>query len=85
MQAVADVLNLEVVLAARDHALGAAVFAAGAARVYENVADAQRPMSPGVESVYRPDPQRAEHHDRLYQDYPQRSAPSSTWAPSSTI
>jgi len=85
MQAVADVLNLGVVVAARKSRLRAAVFAAGAARVYENVADARRPMSPGVESVYRPGPPRAEHHDRLYQDYPQRSAPSSTRARSSTI
>jgi L-ribulokinase len=71
MQTVADVMNLEVTVAAGDQtvALGAAMFAAVAAGVYENVAEAQRAMSSGIETVYRPDPQRAKHYDSLYEEY----------------
>jgi L-ribulokinase len=71
MQTVADVLNLEVSVAAGDQtvALGAAMFAATAAGVHENVSQAQRAMSSGVESIYRPDPERAKRYDRLYEDY----------------
>ena len=71
MQTVADVLNLEVTVAAGDQtvALGAAMFAAVASGVYPTVAEAQRAMSSGVDSVYRPDPERAKHYDRLYDEY----------------
>jgi len=71
MQTIADVMNLEVSVAAGDQAvaLGAAMFAATAAGLYGDVEDAQRAMSSGTESVYRPDPARAKHYDRLYRDY----------------
>ena len=71
MQTVADVLNMEVTVAAGDQpvALGAAMFAATAAGLYPRVEDAQRAMSPGTDAVYRPDPERARRYDRLYQDY----------------
>lgn len=71
MQTLADVLNLEVTVAAGDQpvALGAAMFAATAAGLYPHVEEAQRAMSSGTESVYRPDPARAKHYDRLYEEY----------------
>ncbi len=71
MQTIADVMNLEVTVAAGDQpvALGAAMFAASAAGVYRGVAEAQRAMSSGIEAVYRPDPDRAKHYDRVYKDY----------------
>ena len=71
MQTVADVMNLEVTVPAGDQtvALGAAMFAATAAGLYRRIEDAQRAMSPGTESVYRPDPDRAKRYDRLYKDY----------------
>jgi len=71
MQTVADVLNMEVSVTAGDQpvALGAAMFAAAAAGLYARIEDAQRAMSPGAETVYRPDPARAQRYDRLYQDY----------------
>ena len=71
MQTIADVMNLEVTVAAGDQpvALGAAMFAATAAGLYRRVEDAQRAMSPGTDSVYRPDPERAQRYDRLYRDY----------------
>jgi L-ribulokinase len=71
MQTIADVMNLEVTVAAGDQpvALGAAMFAATAAGLYDRVEAAQAAMSSGIESVYRPDPERAERYDRVYQDY----------------
>jgi L-ribulokinase len=71
MQTIADVMNLEVTVAAGDQpvALGAAMFAATAAGLYPDVGAAQRAMSSGVESVYHPDPDRAKRYDRLYKDY----------------
>ena len=71
MQTVADVLNMEVAVAAGEQpvALGAAMFAATAAGLYRRVEDAQRAMSAGTDAVYRPDPERAKRYDRLYQDY----------------
>ena len=58
MQTIADVMNIEVTVAAGDQpvALGAAMFAATAAGLYRQVEEAQRAMSSGIESVYRPDP-----------------------------
>jgi len=71
MQTVADVMNLEVTVAAGDQtvALGAAMFAATAAGVHADIAGAQRAMSSGVDSVYRPDADRARRYDRLYEQY----------------
>ena len=71
MQTIADVLNLEVTVPVGDQAvaLGAAMFAATAAGLFRTVEDAQRSMGSGVDSVYRPDAQRAKHYDRAYQDY----------------
>jgi L-ribulokinase len=64
-------MNIEVTVAAGDQpvALGAAMFAATAAGLYRKVEEAQQAMSSGIESVYRPDPDRAKRYDRLYKDY----------------
>ena len=71
MQTIADVMNLEVAVAAGDQpvALGAAMFAATAAGLYRQVEEAQQAMSAGTEAVYHPDPVRAKRYDRLYKDY----------------
>lgn len=71
MQTVADVLNLEVTVAAGDQtvALGAAMFAAAASGVHRTIADAQRAMSSGIESTYRPNPEQVKRYDRLYDEY----------------
>jgi L-ribulokinase len=71
MQTVADVMNLEVTVGAGEQpvALGAAMFAATAAGLYPRVEQAQQAMSSGTEAVYRPDPDRARHYDRVYSDY----------------
>jgi L-ribulokinase len=71
MQTIADVMNLEVTVGAGDQpvALGAAMFAATAAGLYPRVEEAQQAMSSGTEAVYRPDPERAQRYDRLYERY----------------
>jgi L-ribulokinase len=71
MQIMADVLNMEIEVTAGEQpvALGAAMFAATAAGLYPRVEDAQRAMSPGAETTYRPDPARAELYSSLYLDY----------------
>jgi L-ribulokinase len=71
MQTIADVMNMEVTVAAGEQpvALGAAMFAATAAGLYPTVEGAQKAMSSGTESVYRPDPENAKRYDRLYKDY----------------
>jgi L-ribulokinase len=71
MQTIADVMGIEVAVAAGDQpvALGAAMFAATAAGLYGQVEEAQQAMSAGTEAVYRPDPVRAKRYDRLYKDY----------------
>lgn len=71
MQTVADVMNLDVAVAAGDQAvaLGAAMFAATAAGVYPTIEDAQKAMSSGTERTYRPDPARAKRYDAIYRDY----------------
>ena len=71
MQTIADVMGIEVAVAAGDQpvALGAAMFAATAAGLYGRVEEAQQAMSAGTEAVYRPDPVRAKRYDRLYKGY----------------
>jgi L-ribulokinase len=50
-------------------ALGAAMFAATAAGLYPRIHDAQRAMSPGIETTYHPEPERATLYESLYRDY----------------
>jgi len=71
MQTVADVMNIEVSVPAGDQmvALGAAMFAATAAGLYQTVTEAQEAMAPKTGLVYRPDPARAARYDRLYREY----------------
>ena len=71
MQTVADVLGMDVAVAAGDQAvaLGAAMFAAVAAGLHPTVEAAQSAMSSGTERTYRPDPGRTRRYDGIYQDY----------------
>ena len=71
MQTVADVLDLNVEVAAGDQAvaLGAAMFAATVAGIYPDVEEAQKAMSHGTERTYRPIPEHATHYHALYRDY----------------
>jgi L-ribulokinase len=71
MQTLADVMDMEIAVAASDQAvaLGAAMFAATAAGLYGRVEDAQRAMVPPTETVYRPNPARAHRYQARYGAY----------------
>lgn len=71
MQVLADVLNrpIEVARSEQACALGAAMFAATAAGVYETVGDALETMESGFETEYIPDPANAEKYEVLYKKY----------------
>jgi len=71
MQILADILNREikVVRSEQTCALGAAMFAATAAGIYQKVEDAIEAMQSGFEYEYHPDPERAAIYDKLYKRY----------------
>ncbi|WP_102798884.1 ribulokinase [Bowmanella denitrificans] len=71
MQTCADVWNcpIEVLESEQSCALGAAIFAAVAAGVYADVAQAQAVMASPVHKTYLPNPEKASVYDRLYQKY----------------
>ncbi len=71
MQVTADVLDvpIRVVRSEQAVALGAAMLASVAAGLYADVAEAQRRMSSGTSTTYRPDRKRAAFYRKLYARY----------------
>lgn len=71
MQTCADVFNchIDVLNSEQSCALGAAIFAATAAGVYESVDAAQAAMASSVCKTYQPDPDAARQYEALYQKY----------------
>ncbi len=71
MQTLADVLNMPIKVAASEQtcALGAAMFAAVAAGVYDKVEDAQKAMGQGFEKTYYPQPENVEAYAKIYEQY----------------
>ncbi len=71
MQTLADVLDMPIKVAASEQtcALGAAMFAAVAAGVYNDVEEAQKAMGQGFEKTYYPDAKNVEAYKTLYQQY----------------
>ncbi len=71
MQTMADVLNQSIKIAKSEQtcALGAAMFAATAAGIYDNVSEAMQKMGAGFDKVYHPDKDRAAIYKKLYEDY----------------
>jgi L-ribulokinase len=71
MQVLADVLNISIKVARSEQAcaLGAAMFAAVAAGIYENVEQAQKAMGMGFEKEYHPQPVNVQKYKRLYEKY----------------
>jgi L-ribulokinase len=71
MQTLADVLNMPIKVCQTEQAcaLGAAMFAAVAAGVYEKIEDAQQAMAQGFAAEYAPNPSRHEAYMKLYKRY----------------
>lgn len=71
MQTLADVLNMPIKVATSEQApaLGAAMYAATAAGIYDDVHSASSAMSNGFDSIYSPNPENVKWYDQLYTDY----------------
>lgn len=71
MQALANVLGMPIKIAKSDQvcATGAAMFAATAAGLFEDVSQAKDAMGSGFGEIYEPEPAKDEQYDKLYQQY----------------
>jgi L-ribulokinase len=71
MQVVADVLDMPIRIARSDQAcaLGAAMFAAVAAKIHRTVEVAQKAMGNGFEKTYTPNPRNAKIYKPTYRKY----------------
>jgi L-ribulokinase len=67
----ADVLNKPILVAVSEQAcaLGSAMAAAVASRVFDNFDEAKNAMGSGIEKEYRPNSETAEKYKSLYSDY----------------
>jgi L-ribulokinase len=67
----ADVMNMPIRIHKSDQtcALGAAMFAATVAGVYDKVEDAMVAMGPGFDRVYQPDPAKVAIYQQRYEHY----------------
>lgn len=73
MQVMADVLNMSIKVARSEQtvALGASMFAAVVAGIYETIEAAQKKMGAGFDAVYEPIPENVEKYKSLYEAYGQ--------------
>ncbi|MEI6949321.1 ribulokinase [Paraflavisolibacter sp. H34] len=73
MQMMADVMNMPIRIHKSEQtcALGAAMFAATAAGIYEKVEDAMQVMGQGFDAEYTPDAERAAIYAKRYEQYRQ--------------
>lgn len=71
MQILADVTNREIYVTKDDQApaIGAAVFAAKAYGLYDNVFEAQKSISAGIERVHKPIKENVKIYKKLYKKY----------------
>jgi L-ribulokinase len=71
IQIVADVLKMPINVPASDQcvALGAAIFAAVAAGLYQDIPSAQQALCAPIEKTYTPNPARAQLYDNIYSKY----------------
>lgn len=71
MQILADVTNREIYVTKDDQApaIGAAVFAAKAYGLYDNVFEAQESISAGIERIHKPIRENVEIYEKLYRKY----------------
>ncbi|MFK0569743.1 ribulokinase [Endozoicomonas sp.] len=73
MQICSDVMGYEISVVESEQccALGAAIFAAVAAGIYQTTHEAQKAMASQICQVYHPRPARSQHYQRRYQAYQQ--------------
>lgn len=73
MQTLADVLNMPIKVATSEQApaLGAAMYAATAAGIYDNVVEASKKMGNGFDKTYQPIENNVQLYDHLYATYSQ--------------
>lgn len=71
MQVMVDVLNMPIRIHKSEQtcALGAAMFAATAAGVYEKVEDAMHAMGQGFDATYTPNESRVAYYQKRYEQY----------------
>src|SRR5436190_4878554 len=71
MHVMADVMNMPIRIHRSEHtcAMGASMFAATAAGIYENVQQAMNAMGQGFDAEYHPRKENVEHYDKRYQQY----------------
>ncbi len=71
MQTLANVLNMPIKVAESDQApaLGAAIYAAVASGIYENVIEASKVMGSDFEAEYFPQASQLEMYAKLLQEY----------------
>src|SRR5215210_7485194 len=71
MQVMADVMDMPIRIHKSEQtcAIGAAMFAATAAGLYDKVEDAMQAMGQGFDAEYRPQPQNVEYYKKRYSQY----------------
>ena len=71
MQTLADVLNMPIKVAATEQtcAVGAGMFAAVVAGIYDNVEEAQKQMGQGFEKEYTPNAENVKKYEAIYRKY----------------
>ena len=71
MHVMADVMNMPIRIHRSEHtcAMGASMFAATAAGIYENVQQAMNAMGQGFDAEYHPRKENVEHYNKRYQQY----------------
>src|SRR5699024_12666999 len=71
IQTVANVLDMEIKIARADQscARGAAMFAAAASGMFDNVNEAMELMGSGFSEVYTPEQEKVSIYDELYKKY----------------
>jgi L-ribulokinase len=71
MQMMADIMNMPIRIHKSEQtcALGAAMFAATAAGIYEKVEDAMSAMGTGFDTTYHPNKKRVSHYKKRYKKY----------------
>ncbi|HET9825731.1 MAG TPA: FGGY-family carbohydrate kinase, partial [Chitinophagaceae bacterium] len=71
MQVMADVMNMPIRIHKSEHtcAMGAAMFAATAAGIYNNVQEAMVGMGQGFDAEYYPNKKHIDYYNRRYQQY----------------